>query len=516
MSKKKSQLLLGSAAMLFLLSLLNKGLGFIKSVTIASVFGATLQTDAYYVADGLLQNALIPIAEAVSVSFLPFYIGIREKSKEDAKAFTSRTMVDIFLLALVLSGILFLVSPVLLKLMLPSYTEEEVELAVFYFRILVWGMSFYMSNSLLQSLLNAEKAYGFSALTAMLNNLILTAAVILLGYRYGMVAMAAAVPFSYLLQFLILQIKSRDYGKLTFQYGIKDSRILKFCLNACPIFFGNAICELNNLVDKSLLSGMQEGAITAVSYAAVLYQFASNLIGIPLNTIIFTELAESFAAGHMDEGRQKLEKGMHICLFFCVPLTLFVIFTADLIVQITYGRGAFQETAVIMTGQGLRYYALCFLPYSLLALLFRACYSVDDTVLPFKVGLVTVSLNIILSIVLSGYMGLRGIVLATAIANTLTSLITMYVFHRTKLKLHVKNYIRPVLTIGGAALLATLPSVWWLRAGFVTNGILLFITSAILEFGIYGLILVLLRESLCAELIRLVLSLLSRKKAEDI
>ena len=71
MSDNKKKAILSSAVLLFALSLVNKGLGFIKSMTIASVFGATIQTDAYYVAEGLMQNALIPISEAVAVSFLP-------------------------------------------------------------------------------------------------------------------------------------------------------------------------------------------------------------------------------------------------------------------------------------------------------------------------------------------------------------------------------------------------------------------------------------------------------------
>ena len=125
MSDNKKKAILSSAVLLFVLSLVNKGLGFIKSMTIASVFGATIQTDAYYVAEGLMQNALIPISEAVAVSFLPIYITIKEKNKEEAHKFTSRTITDIFLLALVLSGILYVVAPMLLKLMLPSYTADS-------------------------------------------------------------------------------------------------------------------------------------------------------------------------------------------------------------------------------------------------------------------------------------------------------------------------------------------------------------------------------------------------------
>lgn len=512
MSKNGKKALLGSAAALFILSLLNKGLGFIKSMVIASAFGASLQTDAYYVAEGLMQNALLPISEAMAVSFLPIYIGVREKDRQDAKVLTSRTMTDIFLLAFVLSGILYMLAPLILRIMLPAYAPAEVEMSVSYFRILIWGMCFYMSNQLLQSLLNAEKQYGYSSFTAMLNNLILTAAVFFLGKHYGLWTMAAAVVFSYAAQYLFLQAKSWRYGNLTWRYGLRDSRIRKLCTQALPIFFGNAICELNNLVDRSLLSGMEEGAVTAVSYASVLYQFASNLISIPMTTIIYTELAESFAGGHKEEGGAKLEKGIHISLFFCIPISLFVMVSANLIVQITYGRGAFDAEAVRMTAQGLTYYGLCFLAYCINALLFRACYSLDDTVLPMKVGLGTVSLNIVLSIILSRFMGLRGIVLATAISNSLTTVITMIIFNRTKLTIHLHGFIKPVAEIIFSSLVATAVCVTWLMYTSAANGIARFIIAACLEFGIYAIIVLICRNETAWEIVSLIRSVVDRKQ----
>ncbi len=510
MSTNGKKMILGSALTLFLLSLLNKGLGFIKSMVIASAFGANLQTDAYYVAEGLMQNALLPISEAVAVSFLPIYIGMKEKDQRDARIFTSRTMTDIFILSFLLSLLLYMAAPFLLKLILPSYTWDEVELSISYFRILIWGMCFYMSNQLLQSLLNAEKAYGYSSFTAMINNLVLTAAVFCLGRRFGLKTMAAAVLVSYLVQFLFLQTKSWKYGHLTPAYGLRDRRILRLCGQAFPIFFGNAICELNNLVDRSLLSAMEEGAVTAVSYASVLYQFASNLISIPMTTIIYTELAESFAEGRMREGGDKLEKGIHISLFFCIPVSLFVMTAADLIVQITYGRGAFVPEAVAMTAQGLRYYGLCFLAYCINALLFRACYSLNDTLLPMKVGLGTVSLNIVLSITLSKFLGLRGIVLATAIANTLTSVITLLIFNRTKMTIHLRRFIKPVLRIGVSAVISTAVCGAWLYLHPVGNGILLFVTAACLEFGLYGGLMILCREEMGLEIVGLIRAVIKK------
>ena len=170
--KEKKNTFLDAAVILFFLTFVNKLLGFVKSMTIASIYGATIQTDAYYVAEGLMQNVLISISEALAVSFLPVYIGIREKNREDSSRFASRTMTDVFLLAIVVSVGLYISSPVLFRILFPTYTASESSLAVSYFRIMVWGMCFYMSNQLLQSLLNAEKDYAFSSLAAMMNNVI--------------------------------------------------------------------------------------------------------------------------------------------------------------------------------------------------------------------------------------------------------------------------------------------------------------------------------------------------------
>lgn len=192
--KEKKNTFLDAAVILFFLTFVNKLLGFVKSMTIASIYGATIQTDAYYVAEGLMQNVLISISEALAVSFLPVYIGIREKNREDSSRFASRTMTDVFLLAIVVSVGLYISSPVLFRILFPTYTASESSLAVSYFRIMVWGMCFYMSNQLLQSLLNAEKDYAFSSLAAMMNNVILTAVVFLFGHQFGLPAMAVAVP----------------------------------------------------------------------------------------------------------------------------------------------------------------------------------------------------------------------------------------------------------------------------------------------------------------------------------
>ena len=128
-----------------------------------------------------------------------------------------------------------------------------------------------------------------------------------------------------------------------------------------------------------------------------------------------------------------------------------------------------------------------------------------------KVGLGTVSLNIVLSIILAHFMGLKGVVLATAIANTLTCLVTLYIFNRTKLTIHLRRFIRPVLTIGVSSIVGLGACMLWMKSGIIANSILLFITSAMIHFGVYIVLVVIFRDEMALEVLQMGTELLRRK-----
>ena len=121
------------------------------------------------------------------------------------------------------------------------------------------------------------------------------------------------------------------------------------------------------------------------------------------------------------------------------------------------------------------------------------------------------SLNIVLSIILAHFMGLKGVVLATAIANTLTCLVTLYIFNRTKLTIHLRRFIRPVLTIGVSSIVGLGACMLWMKSGIIANSILLFITSAMIHFGVYVVLVVIFRAEMALEVIQMGTELLRRK-----
>ena len=131
--------------------------------------------------------------------------------------------------------------------------------------------------------------------------------------------------------------------------------------------------------------------------------------------------------------------------------------------------------------------------------------------MPMKIGLGTVSLNIVLSIVLSRFLGLRGVVLATAISNILTCIIALLLFHKKKHPIPFGYFVKPLIKILFAVAVSTVMSNLWLSAGLMQIAIINFIMAAIIEFGCYILISIICREEVVMDCIGLVKNRLGGK-----
>ena len=85
--------ILKATVLMFVLSLAGKLIGFLRSVIIASSFGANNVTDAYYLAYGVNANILYAITMSVSVAFLPMYIKKKEeKGADESYRFSTRVV----------------------------------------------------------------------------------------------------------------------------------------------------------------------------------------------------------------------------------------------------------------------------------------------------------------------------------------------------------------------------------------------------------------------------------------
>ena len=498
-----------STLLVFVLSLAGKAIGFLKSMVIASSFGASSATDAYYLANGVVSDVFYAITMSVSVAFLPMYIKRKEgQGAEESYRFSTRIVTGLGIAALLLTVVIIVAAPLLVEIMASSYSQEKMARTVLFLRIMSVGIVCSLMANIFQNVLNAEKVYEYAASSSIVNSLILMGMVLLFGKSMGVMALVVATPLSYLIQFLFLKIRSRSYIGVSVKYGIWDSGVCELVGQALPILISNTTIEINQLIDRMLLVSIEEGAVTALSYSAVLFQFAAHVISIPFSTVSFTELSLAYAQKDEEKVCNIINKTVRLIITVCIPVVIVMFLTSGTIVHIIYGHGQFSQQAVLQTASGLTFYAFCLMPYCIKQIITKAFYSVQETKIPMILGMLEVLVNIGFSIVLSRYFGIAGVVMGTAFASTLFSIVLIVVFSWKKVSLGMRKqkYLLKLAAISGILFLAAAKCP---LQGESLLGLCIF---SVLVFGLYAVLLFIFRDRMFREMSKGILKKLRRGK----
>lgn len=497
--------------LVFALSFVSKIFGLIKSIIQASIFGSTFETDAFNVANEFVSNVLFMLATVIAVVFVPAYIQKRETG--EAKPFASKSITGLLIVAIFLTIALLLVAPLIVRIIAPSYQGRTYDLTVNYFRILTLCFVFALITQLYSNLMNANKVYGYSAFCSIINSLVLIAFIMIFAPNFGVWALVVAVPVSYFFQFVILFIKGRKYARITLKEGIWDNSIRQIISRAIPVLVGQASVEINQVVDRALFTSLGEGVLTALTYSIVLYQFVSALITAPLSTVMFTELSEAGANMDIDGIRNILNTCFKLIAFICVPIVLTILFTSVNVVSIIYGHGKFDYNAVHNCATGLRIYCLCLLPVCFKTVLSRAYYAINDTRRPMMIGMMQVTLNILLSILLIRWFGIVGVAGATAIASVVFIIVMLIDYSKKYINVSLKSVVFSYWKIGISGLITGVV-LFLINDVFIISNLLDFVCKTVIGFTLYLLILFVTKEPVLDFCVKKCINVIKKRRLE--
>ena len=484
-----------ASVIVFALSFIAKIVALLKTVIQASYFGATSSTDAFNVSNGFVSNILFMLTMAVSVAFVPLYI--QKKETGDSYQFASSTVTFFSIVAVVVTILIFLFAPAITTLIAPSYKEGDRELTVLYLRIQAVSFVFSLGTNLYSNILNAEKKYGTAAFCSIINSIVLILGIPLFGAHLGVMVLVISVPVSFAFQWILLYVIGRQFGD--FSQKIIDPSIKILLLQAIPILIGQATVEVNQVIDRALLSSVGEGVLTAISYSVVLYQFATTLINTPLQTVMFTELSEAAAQDSTERLKNILVSCYKISIFICVPIMGVILLVSGPIVRIVFGHGNF--SAIEQCALGLRLYGLCLLPVCVKTIITRAYYSLNDTKCPMVIGTMEVIVNTILSILLAQKYGVLGIIGSTVFASYSFVIVLLIDFNKRHLSIlntravsGFRNYI-----IGAISCVIAL----WITTMYeINNDYINLVIRTLISFGTYVLVLLLTHDDLLYSIVK--------------
>jgi putative peptidoglycan lipid II flippase len=278
-----------------------------------------------------------------------------------------------------------------------------------------------------------------------------------------------------------------------------------------PRVLGASVVQLNFWVNTWLASQMPIGSVTGLAYGFMLMLMAQAVIAQSVAIAVMPTFSAQFALGKKDEMRAALTSALRGVLMLSLPASLGLILLATPIVAMLYQRGAFDATAVEMTAWALAWYAAGMVGHALYEILTRAFYAQQDTKTPVVVGLLAMSLNVVLSFVLSawfrqiGWMPHGGLALANSLATALEVLILFIILHRRLGGVHGRALLDGLLRFGLAAAAMSASLLAWNGFAAELNPWLAGLGGVALGGAVYALGLVLLRVSEVGIILRVIL-----------
>ncbi len=406
-----------TAIIIMIITIASKFLGFLREITLSYFYGASAISDAYLIALTIPSVIFAFIGTGISTSYIPLYSNIvQEKGVPRADLFTNNIInfVIVICTIVVFLGLIFTVP--LVKIFASGFTGDTLELAVFFTRIMLFGIYFTGVIYIFNGYLQIKNNYIVPALIGFPFNL-LTIISIALSSNFNVVYLAIGSLFATASQLILLIPFIYKKG---FCYRIildrHDEYIKKLLLLIIPIIFSVSVGQINVLVDRTLASRIVEGGISALNYANKLNLFVHGIIVISIVTVMYPLISKMAAEKNFAGLKRALSQAISGINLLVIPATVGAMIFAEPIVRMLFGRGAFDEQAIMLTSVALFFYALGMVGIGLREVLSRAFYSLRDTKTPMYNATIAVTLNIVLNIILSRFIGLGGLALATSIS----------------------------------------------------------------------------------------------------
>lgn len=420
-----------TAFILMLITILSKILGFGREVTLSYFYGASNVSDAYLIALTIPMVIFEFIGVGISTGYIPMYSRVQELHGQLESNRYTNNLINILVVTctgIIALGIIF--AEPLVKVFAMGFAGETLVLAVRFTRLSLLGIYFTGLIYIFSGFLQINGNYVIPALIGYPLNIVIITSIIL-SSKIDVVVLAIGSVTATATQLLLLLPYAYGKGyRYQLVFSIRDEHIRRMAVIALPIIIGVSVNQINVLVDRTLASAIAVGGISALNYANRINEFVRGLFVAPVATVMYPMISKMAAQDNKTALKSTISEVINLVNLFVIPMTIGAIIFAEPMVTLLFCRGAFDEHAATMTSGVLVYYAFGMIGFGLRDVLSRGFYALQDTKTPMINASLSVAINIILNIILSKYMGLNGLALATSISAIICTTLLFISFRR--------------------------------------------------------------------------------------
>ncbi len=403
-------------------------LGFLRDLLSASILGANIYSDIFFVAFKLPNLFRRIFAEgAFTQSFLPSFAKAKYKP-----SFAYKVFKYIFTIILILSLIVTLFSYPITDILAYGFDEKAKKIAAPLVAINFWYLDLIFIVTFLASLLQYKKHFTTTAFSTALLNISLITALVLAMHKSKeevILYMSIGVVAGGVAQLIAHIIASKKYGILKLLYiGAKSNKkadISTFKKHFLPSVFGNSTAHISAFLDTWLATFLSAGSISYLYYANRLFQLPFALFAIAISTVLFPQITKALSQNKTKEANENMKKAFWYLFYLLTLAFIFAVINSKEIVKLLFERGAFTNKDTIETSYVLIMYMIGLIPFGLNKLFSSYLYATHRHLKSAKFSAISLGVNIIFSLLLIYPMKVLGLALAGSIGGFVLFFLTL-------------------------------------------------------------------------------------------
>jgi putative peptidoglycan lipid II flippase len=339
---------------------------------------------------------------ALTAAFIPIFKA-KEKNEGEASMWQAANAVISGLLVLAPAIALYVILIISL-LLLGGGWDADTRLMFQLMRLMFPYMAFACLGAIFMGILNARGHFFVPALSPAILNVVLIASVWLVAPSFGQTvrtrvfALAWGVLFAGVAQALFQMPAMRSEG---FRYRWispwRDPTTREVVVKMIPSAVGVAAFQLNVMLTQTLAFGENKDIVAEFFYAVRLMELPQGVFGLSLATFLLPTLSALAVEKNFHQFRVNLRQGVSHLIFINLLSAVLLFTLAEPIIRLLFERGRFNASSTDHVSFGLVCLAPGLISFSLVNILARAFYALNDIKTPMRISIFCLTINLILT-----------------------------------------------------------------------------------------------------------------------
>lgn len=422
-----------SAGMIGLVAFVGSLVGFFLQLLVAFYFGASNQTDAYFMAlstSELLSKLLL--GGSITAVFLPMFVNrLTQGQAQQAWQMALNLLHLTFLVFLVLLSILALFASPFVSFISPGFDPSTHELTTRLLLLLLPSFALLYLVDLTTAMLQALRHFFVPALLRVVSPCVSIIAILSLVKFIGIYALAVGVVVGSFIQLIILLKALRGQG-FTYRFVFQpfDPAIKHLLFLTYPFLLSVLMTQGAGITYRILVSDLASGSLAAIKFAEKITQLLTIIFLNSVTMVIYPIMSAKAARHDMIGLRDTIASSIRLIFFVTLPIITGVALLRLPIVSFIYQRGSFSATDAAMTSVALLFLVIGLTTNGISSVLGHATLALQETRAAVAVSIASQAVAISLFVMLVPSLAHAGLALASSLVPL--SIALLYFLYLTR------------------------------------------------------------------------------------